>query len=234
MAEDKAQMGAPRGFGCNSGNAAGSFAALVTIWPKRVDQINPDEQHYVGEAVGKLSFTPKVCPKPAQKKLESTTNSQWVVNSGGEKNGLVGQRIISRKYGKQEKSLNNAILAGPELKNSILRMLLLFRLNPFAISADVSKMFLSVGMVEQDRKWYKIHIDGNDYQFNNWPFENAAGPFAAKFGQLNADEIGPNTRGRKLLEAYEADEIERQVQQEAIQSAALAQFREEEKLSDSD
>jgi hypothetical protein len=181
-----------------------------------------------------LSFTPKVCPKPAQKKLESTTNSQWVVNSGGEKNGLVGQRIISRKYGKQEKGINNAILAGPELKSSMLRMILLFRLNPFAISDDVSKMFLGVGMVEQARKWHKIHIDGNNYQFNNWPLGNAAEPFAAEFGQLKADEIGQNTRGRKFLEAYEADEIERQVQREAVQSAALGQFREEEKLSDSD
>jgi hypothetical protein len=161
------------------------------------------------------------------------------------------------------------------LQNSMLRILLLFRLNPFAISADVSKMFLSVGMAEQDQKWYKIHIDGNDYQFNNWQFESAAGSFAAlvtiwsngwtiltvwrlvvelpptletfkttttasvdqdivKIGQLIADEIGPTTQGRKLLEAYEADEIERQVQREAIQSSALAQFREEEKLSDSD
>jgi hypothetical protein len=56
-----------------------------------------------------------------------------------------------------------------------------------------------------------------------------------KIGQLIADEIGPTTRGHgKLLEAYEADEIERQGQQEAIQSADLAQFREEEKYSDSD
>jgi hypothetical protein len=88
---------------------------------------------------------------------------------------------FSRIYGNQKKSLNDAVLAGPKLQNSILRILLLFRLNPFAISADVSKMFLSVGMAEQDQKWHRIHIDGKDYQFNNWPFGNAAGPFAALF-----------------------------------------------------
>jgi hypothetical protein len=88
---------------------------------------------------------------------------------------------FSRKYGYQRKSLNDAVLAGPKLQNSILRILLLFRLNPFAISADVSKMFLSVGMAEQDQKWHRIQIDGNDYQFNNWPFGNAACPFAALF-----------------------------------------------------
>jgi hypothetical protein len=39
----------------------------------------------------------------------------------------------------------------------------------------------NIGMAEQDQKWHRIHIDGNDYQFNNWPFGNAAGPFAALF-----------------------------------------------------
>jgi hypothetical protein len=57
----------------------------------------------------------------------------------------------------------------------------------------------------------------------------------AKIGKLIADEMGPTTRSRrKLLEAYEADEVERQIQQEADQSAALAQIIEEGKCPYSD
>jgi hypothetical protein len=56
-----------------------------------------------------------------------------------------------------------------------------------------------------------------------------------KIGKFIADEMGPTTRGRrKLLENYEADEVERQIQQEAVQSAALAQIIEEGKCPDSD
>jgi hypothetical protein len=57
----------------------------------------------------------------------------------------------------------------------------------------------------------------------------------AKLGKLIAEEIGPTTRGRrKLLELYEADEVERQIQQEAVHSAKLSQIIEEEKISDSE
>jgi hypothetical protein len=108
---------------------------------------------------------------------------------------------FSRKYGQQKKSLNDAVLAGPKLQNSMLRILLLFRLNPFAISADVSKMFLSVGIAEQDQKWHRIHIDGNDYQFNNWPFGNAAGPFAALFTMARlAKNLGKSELTKGIIE----------------------------------
>jgi hypothetical protein len=43
------------------------------MWPKLVDQMNPDEIRCFDEAIDKLSFTPIVCPKPAKKKFESTT-----------------------------------------------------------------------------------------------------------------------------------------------------------------
>jgi hypothetical protein len=108
---------------------------------------------------------------------------------------------FSRKNGYQKESLNDAVLAGPKLQNSILRILLLFRLNPLAISADVSKMFLSGGMAEQDQKWHRIHIDGNDYQFNNWPFGNAAGPFAALFTMAKlANNLGKSDLTKWIIE----------------------------------
>jgi hypothetical protein len=43
------------------------------MWPKLVDTMNPDEKKSFDEAIDKLSFTPDVCPKPAKRKLESTT-----------------------------------------------------------------------------------------------------------------------------------------------------------------
>jgi hypothetical protein len=42
-------------------------------WPKLVDQMNPDETRCFDDAIDKLSFTPNVCPKPAKRKIESTT-----------------------------------------------------------------------------------------------------------------------------------------------------------------
>jgi hypothetical protein len=51
-------------------------------------------------------------------------------------------------------------------QKTILKILLLFRLNPFAITDDV---------------WHRIHIGEENYQFNDWPFGSVAGPFAALF-----------------------------------------------------
>jgi hypothetical protein len=57
----------------------------------------------------------------------------------------------------------------------------------------------------------------------------------ATIGNLIADEIGPTTRSRrKILEDYAEAEVDRQIQQEAVHSAALAQIQEEEAFSNSD
>jgi hypothetical protein len=86
-------------------------------------------------------------------------------------------------------------------KMDIRRRVSMMRLNPLAISADVSKMFLSVGMAEQDQKWHRIHIEGNDYQFNNWPFGNAAGPFAALFTMAKlANNLGKSDLTKWIIE----------------------------------
>jgi hypothetical protein len=70
--------------------AAGFFAVLVTVL-FRVDQINPDDQCCVYEAVGKLSFTSKVCPKSGPKKLESTT---LMVNADNDESLILGEKIV--------------------------------------------------------------------------------------------------------------------------------------------
>ena len=48
-------------------------------------------------------------------------------------------------------SLNNALLTGPDLLQSLIHVLLRFRQYPYAVSADIEGMFLQVGVISKDR-----------------------------------------------------------------------------------
>ena len=48
-------------------------------------------------------------------------------------------------------SLNNALLTGPKLLQTLIHVLLRFRQHPYAVSADIEGMFLQVGVTPQDR-----------------------------------------------------------------------------------
>ena len=48
-------------------------------------------------------------------------------------------------------SLNNALLTGPHLLQTLIHVLMRFRQQPYAVSADIEGMFLQVGVIPQDR-----------------------------------------------------------------------------------
>ena len=48
-------------------------------------------------------------------------------------------------------SLNNALLTGPDLLQTLIHVLMRFRQHPYAVSADIEGMFLQVGVIPQDR-----------------------------------------------------------------------------------
>ena len=48
-------------------------------------------------------------------------------------------------------SLNSNLLTGLDLINNLVGLLLQFRENPVAISADIEAMFMQVGIIEQDQ-----------------------------------------------------------------------------------
>jgi hypothetical protein len=54
------------------------------------------------------------------------------------------------------KSLNDCILPGPKLQREIVDVLTRFRRAPVALSADISEMFLQVGLQEKDRPYHRF------------------------------------------------------------------------------
>ena len=48
-------------------------------------------------------------------------------------------------------SLNSNLLTSPDLINNLVGLLLRFRENPVAISADIEAMFMQVGIIEKDQ-----------------------------------------------------------------------------------
>ena len=57
----------------------------------------------------------------------------------------------SAKASKYSPSLNNCLLTGPSLLNDLCSILLRIRINKYAISSDIEKAFLMIGLSEQDR-----------------------------------------------------------------------------------
>ncbi len=86
------------------------------------------------------------------------------------------------------KSLNSAIRPGPKLQREIVDILIRFRKAPVALTADISEMFLQVGLREQDRPYHRFlwrNCDSTQvpkvYEFQRLSFGNAASPFCAQY-----------------------------------------------------
>ena len=62
----------------------------------------------------------------------------------------------SLKTKKSQLSLNDCLYQGPNLLPEMTKVLLRFRLNRFAIIADIKKAFLQVGLHEEDRDWTRF------------------------------------------------------------------------------
>ena len=62
----------------------------------------------------------------------------------------------SAKASKDIPSLNDCLMKGPSLTEKLSDLLLLFRTNPFAFSADISKAFLRIGLQREDRDFTRF------------------------------------------------------------------------------
>ncbi|XP_064107947.1 uncharacterized protein LOC135216505 [Macrobrachium nipponense] len=62
----------------------------------------------------------------------------------------------SARMDKQAPSLNDCLYSGPSLTSHLTNLLLKFRLDPFAVSADISKAFLRVGLQPIDRDYTRF------------------------------------------------------------------------------
>ena len=61
------------------------------------------------------------------------------------------RRVLNGAAKFQGSFLNNALLTGPDLLQSLIHILIRFRQYPYAVSADIEGMFLQVGVIPNDR-----------------------------------------------------------------------------------
>ena len=126
------------------------------------------------------------------KKVPMTSENQWflphfaVVNN--EKTSTKVRIVFDAAAKVDDKSLNDAIYPGPKLQRELVDVLTRFRRAPVAVSADISQMFLQVGLAEKDRPYHRFlwrDLDQSKppdvYEFTRLPFGNTASPFCAQY-----------------------------------------------------
>ena len=86
------------------------------------------------------------------------------------------------------KSLNDVIRPGPKLQREVVDVLTRFRRAPIALTADISEMFLQVGLWDEDRPYHMfLWRDFDDsrepdvYELQRLLFGNAASPFCSQY-----------------------------------------------------
>ena len=78
-------------------------------------------------------------------------------------------------------SLNDQILTGPKLQNDITDVLIRFRRFAYAVMADISEMYLQIGLTPKDRKFCRFFWKGQAYEWKRMLFGRADAPFIALF-----------------------------------------------------
>lgn len=86
------------------------------------------------------------------------------------------------------KSLNSAIRPGPNPQKDLVDVLTRFHRPPVALSADISEMFLQVGLQDKDHPYqpflwrdFETSRDPDIYKFTRLLFENTASPFCSQY-----------------------------------------------------
>lgn len=110
-------------------------------------------------------------------------------------------------------SLNEVLLQGPNLNNSLLGVLLRFRKEPVAITADVRQMFYCFLVQEEHRDvlrflWFKDNNPESevvDYRMRVHVFGNSPSPAVATYGLRRAAQEGEKDFGRDVCEFIKKD-----------------------------
>ncbi|XP_058810607.1 uncharacterized protein LOC131675591 [Phymastichus coffea] len=102
-------------------------------------------------------------------------------------------------------SLNDTLIVGPTIQNTIFEQVLRFRTHSFVITTDIEKMYRQILIHPDDRKYQRIlwyhKGEVKTFQLNTVTFGVAAAPFLAirTIQQLARDEARDFPRASKLL-----------------------------------
>ncbi|XP_064470080.1 uncharacterized protein LOC135384826 [Ornithodoros turicata] len=110
-------------------------------------------------------------------------------------------------------SLNDVLLTGPNLTNSLLGVLLRFRKEPFAITADIQQMFYCFIVREEDRDYLRFFwFHDNDpnqeiaeYRMRVHVFGNSPSPAVATYGLRRTALEGETEYGNDARRFVERD-----------------------------
>ena len=112
-------------------------------------------------------------------------------------------------------SLNDCLEKGPNLMNSLIRILMRFRKGKIAAKSDIEKAFLMVGIHPSDRDLLRIFwLDGDQvwiYKFTRLPFGLCCSPFllgAVMQHTLFNNDIDEETRDLILSAFYVDDSVD--------------------------
>ncbi|XP_023314005.1 uncharacterized protein LOC111693517 [Trichogramma pretiosum] len=103
-------------------------------------------------------------------------------------------------------SLNDTLMIGPTIQNTIFEQILKFRIHRIVVTADIAKMYRQILIHPEDRKFQKIFwfhdVKIKAFQLNTLTFGTAAAPFLAirTMHQLARDEAHDFPLASKLLQ----------------------------------
>lgn len=105
-------------------------------------------------------------------------------------------------------SLNDVLLRGPDLNNTMIGVLLRFRKEQIAITADIEQMFFSFKVREDHRNylrflWHKDNCPDKeiiDYRMTVHVFGNSPSPAVAIYGLRRTAELGETEYGADTKE----------------------------------
>ena len=105
------------------------------------------------------------------------------------------------------RSLNGEMYAGRKTQNNIVHILLRFCLEPVALCGDVSEMFLQVGLMESDRKYFRFLWRTNPetnpevFQFTRVVFGAKASPYlAARALEQTAEKFSHSSDIKSIIQ----------------------------------
>ncbi len=118
-------------------------------------------------------------------------------------------RVVFDSSAKHESvSLNDVLLSGPDLNNMLVGVLMRFRKEAIAITADVQQMFYSFNVREDHRDylrflWYQdndLQKDITEYRMNVHVFGNSPSPAVAIYALRRAAQAGEEEHGMDAKE----------------------------------